>query len=175
MAKKQLTIDSEFTVGEEKALDFILSFLAFSLFVYGLVQTIRNGLSEVNYSTIIYFMGLVLGVLFLRKGLSKRIYIRINKKGIFQDEELVTTWDKFLKATIEQGRPQKKNGSLLPTAKGTLAKIQDNFALVVEYIKESPTNGFRRRIPLTNTQNKSEEDVLEAVKFFWKASKGGLN
>jgi hypothetical protein len=34
-------------------------------------------------------------------------------------------------------------------------------------MKDGYEQGFRRTIPLTNTQNKSEEEVLEAVKFFW--------
>ncbi|HQX74372.1 MAG TPA: hypothetical protein PK298_15800, partial [Chitinophagaceae bacterium] len=45
--------------------------------------------------------------------------------------------------------------------------IVDNFILVVEYTRDGSPEGFRRKIPLTNTQNKSEEEVLEAVKFFW--------
>jgi len=31
-----------------------------------------------------------------------------------------------------------------------------------------------KKIPLTNTQNKSEEEVLEAVMFFWKEYKKQL-
>lgn len=55
-------------------------------------------------------------------------------------------------------------------------RLQDNFVLVVEYLKDKMSDkGVRRQIPLTNTQNKSEEEVLEAVKFFWKNAKNPVN
>ena len=50
--------------------------------------------------------------------------------------------------------------------------LRDNFILVVEYRKGELKQGIRHKIPLTNTQNKSEEDVLEAVKFFWNEFRG---
>lgn len=40
--------------------------------------------------------------------------------------------------------------------------------LVIEFTKEDPAKGFRRFIKLTNTQNKSEEEIIEAIRFFWK-------
>jgi hypothetical protein len=70
-------------------------------------------------------------------------------------EKLITNWDNFINAFIDQ--------------KKVLLTIQDNFILVVEYKKDfNPGKGFRKQIPLTNTQNQSEEDVLAAVTFFWK-------
>jgi hypothetical protein len=51
--------------------------------------------------------------------------------------------------------------------------LRDNFVLVVEYKKNGTKQGFRKKLPLTNTQDKSEEEVLEAVKFFWGEYKKG--
>ncbi len=45
--------------------------------------------------------------------------------------------------------------------------------LVIEFTKEDPTKGFRRFIKLTNTQNKSEEDIIAAIKFFWQLYQSG--
>jgi hypothetical protein len=84
------------------------------------------------------------------------VYIRVNKTGIYQDEKLITGWPNLIKTFVAQKENKK------------FYNIQDNFLLVVEYRKDGHSEGFRRKIPLTNTQNKSEEEVLEAVQFFWK-------
>ena len=40
--------------------------------------------------------------------------------------------------------------------------------LILEFVKDDPKKGYRKMIPLTNTQNQAEEDVLAAVQYFWK-------
>lgn len=157
---KPLTIDTEFTVGEEKVLNFILSFLFFGLFVYGVVDVCIRGFSKVTYVSYLFIVAIIPAALAFAKARSKRVYIRINKKGIYQNEQLLTTWPTFLKAYISQ--------------KQTVISIRDNFQLVVEYYKDDSNNGFRRKIALTNTQNKSEEDIMAAIKFFLQDYKGGV-
>ena len=154
MGKIPLTKNSEFIVGEEKALVYFLAAAFFALFLYGLIDAIRQHFSNLKYYSFLFMLSLAPALIFFTKGRSKRIYIRINKTGIYQDEQLVTNWSNFLKVYITQ--------------KEKVLSIQDNFMLVVEYRKDGAKDGFRRKIPLTNTQNKSEEEVLEAVIFFWK-------
>lgn len=152
MSKKKLTHDSEFVVGEDKVLDYILAVLFFALFVYGMIDSIKHGFLKITL-TGLFILALVPTIILVAKAKSRRVYIRVNKTGIFQDEQLVTRWANFLNASVTQ--------------KEVVLSIQDNFLLVVEYLKEGEEKGFRRKIPLTNTQNKSEEEVLEAVRFFW--------
>ena len=154
MRKMILNKDSEFLVGENKILDYILASLFFGLFLYGLIDAIINHFTKLNYIDFLFSIALLPALLFFKKGRSNKVYIRINKTGIYQNEQLVTGWSHLLNAYISQ---QEK-----------VFSIQDNFILVVEYLKENDDKGFRRKIPLTNTQNKSEEEVLEAVQFFWK-------
>lgn len=155
MPKSPLTIETEFVVGEEKLLNYIVAFLFSGLFLYGLVDVILMRFSNLQFWHLLFLFALVPTALFIRKARSKRIYIRVNKNGIYQDEKLVTNWNNFLNAYISQKQAR-------------FISIRDNFILVVEYRKEGYPKGFRRKIPLTNTQNKSEEDVLVAVKFFKK-------
>jgi len=157
MPKKTLTNDSEFIVGEEKALVYFLAIAFLGLFLYGLIDMIVRRFSNISYLDFVFIVALLPALLFWRKGRSNHIYIRVNKKGIYQDEKLVTNWPNFLNAYIAQ--------------KEKTISIQDNFQLVVEHLKDGYTDGFRRKIPLTNTQNKSEEDVLAAIKFFWQENK----
>lgn len=153
MGKIPLSKESEFVVGEDKVLVYILASLFFGLFLYGLSDAILQNFIKLNYLSYIFMLLLVPAIILFTKAKNKRIYIRINKKGIYQDEKLVSGWPNLIKAYISQ--------------KEKILSIQDNFVLVVEYLKEGIDKGFRRKIPLTNTQNKSEEEVMEAVKFFW--------
>jgi hypothetical protein len=159
MGKIPLNRDSEFIVGEDKVLDYILASLFFALFLYGLIDVVRRRFVNIDYQSFIFALALAPAFIFFVKGKNKKVYIRINKTGIYQDEKLVTGWSNLLNAFISQ--------------KEKVLSIQDNFILVVEYRKDGFKQGFRRSIPLTNTQNKSEEDVLAAVKFFWKQYRNG--
>jgi hypothetical protein len=159
MANPTLTKESEFVVGEAKVLNYVLAVLCFALFLYGLIDAIKRNFINIDYQSYFFTLALVPAYLFFRKARSKRVYIRVNKRGIYHHEKLVTGWSGLLKAHIDQ---KEKKG---------IFNIQDNFLLVLEYRKEDSKQGVRRKIPLTNTQNKSEEEVLEAVKFFWKLYK----
>lgn len=154
MGKIPLHKDSQFVVGEDKILVYILSFLFFGIFLCGLIYAILRHFTKLDYTSFLFVVALLPALILFRQAKSKRIYIRINKKGIYQDERLVTGWANFLNAYVTQ--------------KEKTLSIQDNFILVVEYRKDGVEKGFRRSIPLTNTQNKSEEEVLEAVQFFWR-------
>ncbi len=159
MAKKILTKDSEFVVGEEKILNYILAFLFLILFAIGLVPSLKNSFSTERILDYLLIMALLPSIMFFTKARSRRVYIRVNKTGIYQDEILVTAWNKFLNAFIKE--------------KPLTLQWRDNFLLVIEFTKEDPTKGFRRLIKLTNTQNKSEEDIIAAIKFFWQLYQSG--
>ena len=155
MAKIPLTKDSEFVVGEEKVLNYIMTAFFIALFLYGLIDALRRHFINIDYQSFIFGLALVPAIYCFRRAHSNRVYIRVNRTGIYKDEQLVTGWSNLLNAFITQ---KEKTG---------IFNIVDNFILVVEYIKDGSPEGFRRKIPLTNTQNKSEEEVLEAVQFFW--------
>jgi len=157
MGKIPLNKDSEFIVGEDKVLDYIVATLFFGLFLYGLIDAILKHFVKMNYLNFLFALALAPAIILFAKAKSKRIYIRINKTGIYHDEQFVTSWSNLLHIYLDQ--------------KEVVLTIQDNFILVVEYLKDGFEQGFRRKIPLTNTQNKSEEDVLAAVKFFWNQYK----
>lgn len=160
MAKKILTKEGQFVVGEERVLNYILAALCFALFLYGVVDAVNRNFRKIDYQSFVFALALIPACLFFRKARSNRIYIRINKTGIYHDEKLVTAWANFINAYIDQ--KEKKS----------FFSIQDNFILVVEYKKDG--KGFRHKIPLTNTQNKSEEDVLQAVIFFGNQYRVGI-
>jgi len=158
MKSPSLTPESEFIVGEERVLAIVMSILFAALAIYGIIDLIRNGFN----SSVILILALGPCLMYIKKYKSKRVYIRVNRKGIFQDEKLITSWPFLLNAYIDQS--EGITSYKIPT-------IKDNFILILEYKKDDSMKGFRKSIPLTNTQDKSEEDVLAAVKYFWKLSK----
>ena len=154
MSKISLNKNNEFIVGEDKILVYIIAFLFFGLFGYGLFDLLRHKPASTGYGSFLFIIALLPAFLFLQKARSNNVYIRINKNGIYQGRVLLTNWHNFINAYVTQ--------------KETVLSIQDNFILVVEYHKEGLAGGFRRKIPLTSTQNKSEEEVIEAILLFWK-------
>ncbi len=153
MPATPLEKDSEFTVSEERILDYILAILFFVVFTTGLLYALKNNITGENVVGELLMLALVPSLMAFARARSKHIYIRINKTGIYQDEQLVAGWDKMIKAYIRQRQ--------------VTGQWQDNFILVLEYRKDVLVSGFRRKIQLTNTQNKSEEEIIEAIRFFW--------
>ena len=100
MAKIPLTNNSEFVVGEDKVLDYILASLFFALFLYGLIDVVRRRFANIDYQSFIFVLALIPAFIYFLKGKNKKVYIRINKTGIYQDEKLVTGWSKLLNAYI---------------------------------------------------------------------------
>lgn len=159
MAKAPLTNDSEFVVGEEKSINYVMAVFFIALFLYGVIDAARHQFKNIDYQSYIFALTIAPAVYCFRRAQSKRAYIRINKTGIYKEEQLVTGWSSLLKFYLAQEK------------KKSFYNIQDNFILVVEYSGTDPQKGIRKKIPLTNTQNKSEEDVLAAVDFFWQQYK----
>ncbi len=155
MGKTQLNKAGEFVVKEEKMINYILAGLFFAIFLYGVIDAAKRHFINIDYQSYFFTLALVPVIFCIRRANSKRVYIRVNKTGIYHDEQLVTGWPGLLNAYITQ--KEKKS----------FFNIQDNFILVVEYRKDGPPGNSRRQIPLTNTQNRSEEEVLEAVQLFW--------
>ncbi len=156
MGKTPFSKDSEFLVGDNKLMAYVLAFLFFAIFGYGLFDAIRLRFNNIDYQSYIFTLALLPSIYCLRRAKSRRIYIRVNKKGIYSNGQLVTGWPNLYKVYIAQ------------ETKKSFYDLRDNFILVVEYRESDLKKGIRKKIPLTNTQNKSEEEVLEAVQFFWR-------
>lgn len=155
MGKQILHKDSEFVVGEEKVINYVMAIFFLGLFLYGVIDAVRRRFINIDYQSYVFAFAIIPAIYCLRRANNNRVYIRVNKTGIYYQEKLLTSWANFHNAFIDQ---KEKSGFF---------NIKDNFLLVVEYRNEAEQKGFRKKIPLTNTQNKSEEEILEAIKFFW--------
>jgi hypothetical protein len=143
-----LSIDKDFVVKESVGVNLIVAIAFFGMFFYGLYDKIEKG-QEGRHLEIL-MLALVPGFLFLRKAVSKNRDITINKNGICINNRLITNWSNFIEAKIIQQE--------------VTLSIQDNFVLFITY-REGPRI-FRNKIPLRNTQNKAEEEIIEAIRFY---------
>jgi len=91
-------------------------------------------------------------ILFIAKGFMHQTVMTINKNGIYYFGTLKTNWNNFINAYITQDE--------IP------GSIQDNFVLILQFYKEGKEGFFETKIPLRNTQDKSEEEIIAAIKYF---------
>jgi hypothetical protein len=159
MPDNELTKDADFKVGEAVFLDLGIGFFFFFLFFYAILNDHVDSysISQKNVFSKSLYITLIPAVIFTLKGFLNRISIRINKSGIYYYSKLVTNWNNFISAEIVQEE--------------IVGSTQDNFVLLIEYSKDDEKGYFQRKIALTNTQNKSEEEVLAAISFFFDNSK----
>jgi hypothetical protein len=139
----ELVENDVFTVKESVALDYGLAGL------FTLISLVTIGTSGFPVGVFSLFAA----VYFLYKGVVNREALSVDCNGIYQNKKLVTSWQNFAEAFVTQ----------LYTGR----QISDNFVLIIRYYKEGITGNFRMTIPLTNTQNKSEEEILEAIQRFY--------
>jgi hypothetical protein len=83
--------------------------------------------------------------------------LRVDCNGIYHEGQLVTNWDNFVEAFIWQD-PYTDSG-------------QDDCVLILRYYKEGIEGTYRMRIALTDTQDKHEGELLEAIARFYRLSR----
>lgn len=149
------TKDNSFKVKEDVFLNFLIGGFCLVFFVISLLNWTN---SYIDYFGILFFLGPA--VLFINKGLKNRTIITINRQGIFHHNRLVTNWDTFYNAQIAEDQK--------------IASISDNFVLVIKCYDAEKQKYYDRKIKLGNTQSKSEESIIEAIKHYNRLAKAGI-
>lgn len=143
-------IEEEFLVKESKGLRIFFGILLLLFGAYMFNESIIVAVIAGTLSLAAFYMA------------SRNVVImRISKDGFYYHNRLVTSWSKFVSAKFVDEAPTLTSSSL---------GLSDRFAVVIRYYKEDG-KCYERKIPLTNTQNKSEEEVMAAIRFY---SKQGL-
>ncbi len=158
-----LDANGQFVVGEYKLMHYFMALFFLALFGYGLYDAIARNFRDIDYQSYVFALAIIPAVMILIKVRKGTIYIRINSKGIYENERLVTQWSGLLNVTLTQ---EEKKG---------IYDLGDKFILLLQYSKPGETKPLIRKIRLTNTQNKSEEEVLAAVKWFWGKYRLSIN
>ena len=144
----QFNIESDFLVKESKSI---------SLFV---------GIFFLILSLAAFTMSVLMGGLILLVAISALIrsskditIMKINKTGFYYYGELITDWDHFISEDFIDEIPLPSTSS---------AGINDEFYLMIKYYKDGKPGYYGRKIRLTNSQTKSEEEIIAAVKFYYQ-------
>lgn len=146
---KKLDPNKPFLVKDSMGVNIFIGLAFVGLFISTFFNNDPN--AEKGFEFKLFYLALIPAALFIWKGLKNRICIEINRKGIYHFGRLVTTWADFIDARIDQDE--------------IVLTIQDNFVLYVRY-RQPGNKIFRTKIPLRNTQNKAEEEIIEAIRFF---------
>ena len=96
---------------------------------------------------------------FLRQSRQQTELLKINRQGFFQSGKLVADWSQFDKAWLDQ---QSK----------TLMSLQDNFVIRFRYYSPDGSKLITRTIPMSNTQDKADEEILRAIRFYYELAAG---
>ncbi len=150
--------EGNFVVRESVGLNFIYAAFFLAVFISLIVNFSNSYTSEDKWLSI--FVGLIVlvaAIFFTMKGLKRKECIRINSEGFFYYNSYITGWENL--ESVELSQEEK------------VVTLQDNFVLIFKYSKERNGDLYTRKIALTNTQNKSEEEILAAIKFYIDAAK----
>ena len=145
----------EFLVRQSSPVNYIAGFL--------LILVFGTSLWGKDLGWVIYLKSLSLllipGGFLVAAGMRKAVLIKVNIVGIYFRGELVTDWDHFSDATLYQDQEP--------------GDINDRFFIMVKYTKGDSPDLFGRRIPMLNTQDKADEEIIAAIHKFYDASLEG--
>src|SRR5689334_3397640 len=145
MKKPKLNFNDDFVVKESQTINIIAGSALLAVF---LISMAINGGGLLNALSLLI---LPAGFFFAKATRNSPIII-INKEGVFYNNKLVTNWTDYFDTNVSQ--------------KEVVGSFQDNFILSIRYFNSTRSIVYTETIPLTNTQNKSEEEILEAIDFY---------
>ncbi|HTM92131.1 MAG TPA: hypothetical protein VL095_06930 [Flavisolibacter sp.] len=143
-------VESDFIVKESKSMQLVIGlfFLLFSLGVLSM-SMLAGGVILIS----------AIGILV--KSSKDQIIMKINREGIYYYGQLLTDWNHFISSEFIDE---------LPLPSYNTDGINDQFFLMIKYYKDHLPGHYGRKIQLTNTQDKSEEEIIAAIHFYYKNS-----
>lgn len=142
---------SDFVVKENRGLYMVLGLICLAIFIYSLTNKVDYDYTGKFNFKMMYLVAVPAFFFFARAIKAGRVIMKINKNGIYYFGEHITNWQFFKDATVTQAEK--------------MWTLQDNFILLINYT-DADGKKFRSKIPLTNNQDKSEEEIIAAIKYF---------
>ncbi|RYY89632.1 MAG: hypothetical protein EOO15_05660 [Chitinophagaceae bacterium] len=147
---KNLKPDGVFTVGESRGLMLALAGIFAALFIYDLIDLVLH--PETAITNHLLLLAALPAFICLRKARDKSVIMRIDRTGFVYYGKRLFTWEQFISAKVEEVKAQN-------------VRFGDNFQLVLQYYREDG-NIYGRNVALTNTQNKAEEEIIAAIRYY---------
>jgi len=112
----------------------------------------------------IFYLSIFASVYLIRRGMVNKIIMTINRQGFYYFGELITNWDNFIDAVVKQDDENR-------TAPYDLS---DRFVLFLRYGKIGHSGYFGRKFLMTAVMDKSEEEIMAAIKFYYEHRDPGM-
>lgn len=152
---KNFDVAGNFYVKDSKGCNITMGILFLAAFI--LTACIdRFNTNEFSIYQLLY-LSIIPGVYLIRRGIVNKIIMTINKSGFYYLDELITGWDNFIDAFVTQDEENRK----IPY------DVTDRFMLVIRYGKMGSTNIYARKILMTAVMDRSEEEIIAAIKFYF--------
>jgi hypothetical protein len=148
MTEQNFNPEGDFTVKESKTINYVAGGVMILIFAIAMI------FGDLGMSNFIFALGIFLipGAIAIGRGISNSTIIRINKTGFYYSGKLITDWNLFHDAEVQD--------------KLQVGSYKDNFILDLSYYSIDYTIIYTKNIPLTNTQDKAEEEIIEAIQFY---------
>jgi hypothetical protein len=151
-ATKPLHPNGAFLVRQSRTVNIVMGSALLLVFLVSMVNSGFNLAGVLGGAAAL----IVLAFTFFGQGLKNRVVIRVDGTGFYQSETLVCTWDYFERAWLEE--------------KAVVRSIQDNFVIRFQFYSEDRTKLYTRTIPMANTYDKADEEIIAAIDFYYRAS-----
>jgi hypothetical protein len=122
------------------------------------ISAIEN--TPVFYLTLIFFVCLGI-VIVIKKDIDDSVFIEIDKDGVWVNNQLITDWRNYIESFIN--KEYSENGST------------EKLIINVKYLKDGENGYFLNQIFFNGNEDKSEQEVIEAAKYFCDSYRLQLN
>lgn len=144
---------NDFLVKESRSINYIAGGFLIAVFFVSLLFG--------SYDLSNYLFGVCIlllpGAIAIARGRRNRVIMKINKNGIYYAGQMVTNWTLYYDAVVADKRDA--------------ASFRDNFVLDLRYYSPDYSLMHTRSIPLTNSQDKSEEEIIQAIRLYYNAAR----
>lgn len=155
MSQPKLNAESDFLVKESRSTNFIAGGFMIAVFFVSMM------FGDFGWDNLLFGVCILLlpGAIAIARGKRNHTIMKINKTGIYYAGQLVTGWGLYYDAAVKE--------------KTEVNSFRDNFVLDLRYYSPNYSLIYTRSIPLTNTHDKSEEEIIEAIRFYYTVARSG--
>jgi len=157
----KLDPDGSFRVKEFTCLTLVAAMVFYGLFFMALINVAGQKAALGHQRSFMHIMLLCLlpAILFTYKAIRQRVYVTVNETGIYLYETLITTWPNFIDAMYIDEQKTRR--------------LEDHYVLYIYYYKDGKET-HQTRFQLGGTQNRTEEEIIAAIRYFYVQSGFGV-
>jgi hypothetical protein len=158
ISEKRFKADGEFLVKDSKGCNMVVGLLFLATFATT-VYIDRFDTANPSVYQLLY-LSVLPGLYLLKRAFVNKTLMAINRTGFYYLGELVTNWKNFIDAVVKQDEENRK----------WPYDLTDRFMLMIRYYKDDEPGYFARKFLMTAVMDKSEEEIMAAIKFYYNHS-----